>query len=1509
MNQSPIIMFKKFSYLLTAFVLLAFLGSPLKMLGQSRDSETYTWVPREHYTGTTDLNNVAIAIGNGVEAMFSKSTGSTPPKYYAKTSSCNAGVRLYTNNTFTISPIGNATITEIKYTFYKNSNKNYLSARMTSFEGEYFDGGTPTSTDSVVDRWAGTTTKPVVVVYEGSAQRLLSKVEITVSTGTDQTWNVTYNSNNGSGETHDDPNNPYAHGATVTALPNSFSYPGHVFDKWTTAENGGVAYYPGNTFSIYSDMTLYAQWLDAGSGFIDVLNPTNVNEGMEVGSGYLPWSVTCATGDFTTTYKGKSYKNDDYIQFNSTVSTAAGVVTGVSHGKATKVEVLWDNNTISGRTLLVYGRNYPYSATSELYAAATQGTLIGSIVMGSSTELNITDEYEYIGLRSASGALYMDEIRITWAPSTEDPIILFSPATIDLGNVVLGTECSATFIVSQANLGGSINLSSQVGLNVAGNLDPSSIPNEANPTSVTWTYTPTAAGIMNANINATSTWIDDDGQHYYNATLPITATVLDPNQGISLSSAKSRFIESGTTSAVINLQGVEVIGQYGNFLYLQDASAGLLVYGQGAPEFVTGDKFTAGSLTGNFANYNGIVQFTDFVFQDVQYTSNNALTPCVVNSVSGLVNDNNHTYEHRYVQINGLTISVNDFVWTLNGNTSLAMTDRFGTNYANCTAPETNDRFTVKGLFNPYSASGILLKELAPTQLSDISTTMKAANPTFSPVGGLTSENPVSTTTVVITPSNHTTLNYSYERNNRLISNGPVTLNLVGATTIHAYATRDFYAPSDDITYYYTLPEGTATVTFSINGDASNFVYVLNQLQNDQCPVVSPIGDFTFRGWSTEPSSTTTISLPYSINGNTVLYAVYGKAEAYSYNLLSSGTELGEGEYVIVGDDGRDQFVLKNSASAYTPTAYTLAALNLTYHNGVLEGEGLSEVTWTVANVSPTSVTVTSTANGKYLYTVNSAQGVRVGDTEQTWLMAEDDRLTGRFNLRSDDTQRYLSLYNGLDWRCYLVGDMYNLNCHPGLLLFKKTPLGASTDARFTRIFVNEDAAAEIVINGPSVIPSGSFLNMGIHSFECDNAAWFVIEDGASFVPAAGNSYTMKATVQKAITGYGTDLDVKNGWYLLSSPVGEIRIVNGAQSTEVPGYVNNLTNGEFDLYWFDQTANAEEWRNYKANNNSITFGDGVGVLYASQTDKTVSFVGSIYSSVTSGTLRSSGDGDFKGMNLVGNPFTASAYITGSSLSDFFKLVENEEVSELQSVPSTTPIDALEGVFVYTETDGEEYNFTLGNRQQNLGGNRGGVVNIELLGSKGSVIDQTRLRFGQGGMQCKLMLNANGTNLCIPMGSREYAVVRAQAEGEMPINFKAAKNGNYTLKVETSDLDVEYLHLIDHKTGADIDLLATPSYSFEAKATDYASRFKIVFETNSDNTDIDAESFAYYDGSDWVINNMGEATLQVVDMLGRIVNSTAINGNVTMSIDNLSAGVYVMRLVNGNNVKVQKVVVK
>ena len=80
------------------------------------------------------------------------------------------------------------------------------------------------------------------------------------------------------------------------------------------------------------------------------------------------------------------------------------------------------------------------------------------------------------------------------------------------------------------------------------------------------------------------------------------------------------------------------------------------------------------------------------------------------------------------------------------------------------------------------------------------------------------------------------------------------------------------------------------------------------------------------------------------------------------------------------------------------------------------------------------------------------------------------------------------------------------------------------------------------------------------------------------------------------------------------------------------------------------------------------------------------------------------------------------------------------------------------------------------------------------------------------------------------------VTNKEGQGEMPLNFKANANGEYTITVNPENVEMGYLHLIDNMTGADIDLLQTPEYTFNAKTTDYESRFRLVFVCGDANDD-------------------------------------------------------------------------
>ncbi len=398
----------------------------------------------------------------------------------------------------------------------------------------------------------------------------------------------------------------------------------------------------------------------------------------------------------------------------------------------------------------------------------------------------------------------------------------------------------------------------------------------------------------------------------------------------------------------------------------------------------------------------------------------------------------------------------------------------------------------------------------------------------------------------------------------------------------------------------------------------------------------------------------------------------------------------------------------------------------------------------------------------------------------------------------------------------------------------------------------------------------------------------------------AGQTFTFYKKVETlpansiVIEGYANCENPDGGYYLIASPF-----------TVAPAQVPGMTDGSFDLYYFTDEEEAE-WINYKNEDGSINqnFGPltpGNGYLYAHETDVILTFDGEPYEGNGEVTLslNANNTGSWKGWNLVGNPYTETAYIDR----DFYVL--NGDGSEI--VPSDTrsyEVAPMQGIFVVAAHDEETMTFSTDAGTTDPEGKI--VLNVRK--DRNMVIDRAMIRFGEGRQLPKFMLNPDNTKLYIAQNGEDYAVVRSIDENITPVSFSAAENGTYTISVNAEEIEMEYLHLVDNMTGADIDLLATPSYTFDARTTDYTSRFNLVFATTNGVNENSESHFAFYNGSEWVINNMGNATLQVVDVTGRVLSSESIKGNAHISLQQVP-GVYMMRLVNGDNVKVQKVVVR
>ena len=454
------------------------------------------------------------------------------------------------------------------------------------------------------------------------------------------------------------------------------------------------------------------------------------------------------------------------------------------------------------------------------------------------------------------------------------------------------------------------------------------------------------------------------------------------------------------------------------------------------------------------------------------------------------------------------------------------------------------------------------------------------------------------------------------------------------------------------------------------------------------------------------------------------------------------------------------------------------------------------------------------------------------------------------------------------------------------------------------------------------IVKSGKTLTANNFIWTTGDATHFIIEDGAQVVqPNAG----AQATVEKNITAYTPN--TKDGYHLIGHSFAD----NGAVSE-----MDNLLANDYDLYYYDEPTHY--WMNHKQTANNFTELEAAkGYLYANSVSQTIGLKGSLNAANAMVTIPLSYEADaLKGFNLVGNPFAhnVTTFAGTNVATEVYRMNGTKDNLMVSTISAADPLTPGEGFFVKATGENASITFNAQTRGEAKATELAEVPTITLnLTQDGLLVDRFILKRDGEPLE-KFTLNENATRIYATHGGKDYAVATVGRDApwhvsttdEIPINFKAAKNGTYTLTFDTENLDLDYLHLIDNLTGADIDLLTPagsspsergaggvnqPSYTFTAKTTDYASRFKLLFVCEDANHDNDAP-FAYISNGNIIINGgpstgSGTSTLQVVDMMGRVVVSTDVARNVSTS--GMAPSLYVLRLIDGETVRTQKIVVR
>lgn len=276
-------------------------------------------------------------------------------------------------------------------------------------------------------------------------------------------------------------------------------------------------------------------------------------------------------------------------------------------------------------------------------------------------------------------------------------------------------------------------------------------------------------------------------------------------------------------------------------------------------------------------------------------------------------------------------------------------------------------------------------------------------------------------------------------------------------------------------------------------------------------------------------------------------------------------------------------------------------------------------------------------------------------------------------------------------------------------------------------------------------------------------------------------------------------------------------------------------------------------------------------------------------------------------NLIGNPFafdlTWETDVNINNVYDGFATLDATNGGYVYKGNGT--IKAGEGFMVRTNETGNNYiRFTKASRRSYRA--ESNSINIIASNNKGS--DNVIIRFDdevKSGFPKLVNFNERLANIYVKEENVNYGIMNFNtAIDEIPLYFDAKEMGTYTLTFDVKG-DYENLYLLDKMTGEKINLLLENEYEFMANSNDNAERFIIKMDNSQQSTD--NSHFAYVSGEELIIN--AEGTIQIIDMMGRMIYSNNVeSSNNRINVSDFNRATYVVRVINENGVKVQKIVV-
>jgi subtilisin family serine protease len=422
----------------------------------------------------------------------------------------------------------------------------------------------------------------------------------------------------------------------------------------------------------------------------------------------------------------------------------------------------------------------------------------------------------------------------------------------------------------------------------------------------------------------------------------------------------------------------------------------------------------------------------------------------------------------------------------------------------------------------------------------------------------------------------------------------------------------------------------------------------------------------------------------------------------------------------------------------------------------------------------------------------------------------------------------------------------------------------------------------------------------------------------------------VQATIERYIAAAGNWSGAAVDWHFLSAPI------IGQEISEE--WTPSGPDGDFDIYAWDEADNITPWQNQKDPANGIThFIGGKGYIVAYEQTGTKEFSGELHEGPVTATVQYQGTQSWKGFNLLGNPYPSAIdwnLADRSLFEDDHVYIYNRNLdggAGYVSIDGDEPdaiIPAHQGFFVKAKETSDGSTFTFNNAMRKHGssfmktGNNDGRIVLRFSGD--AYYDQTVIRikeqsdFNRDRSDALKMFSFNPDVpqlYTLTADERVVAVNSIPAVDEtitIPIGLNFQTQGMMSIIAWeiTGEFEKLPVTLYDLQTDKAHNLKENPIYAFAFDPSDSPNRFLLMFEAVGI-SEIPAHEtiqiWTYEKTINLTSSETNNATVSVFNAVGQQVYSQSmlIEEHTQIHLDRCPAGVYVIRIVSGQEVVSRK----